>query len=409
MKIYFDSLEPNQGNLANLLSDKWWSISDGTVMKRELNELEIGYETLDNLDMPGVYYVDVNGDPNWWSGQAKGNTPKHIIYDLPQHILDLIRQKKLRLIIKADKEGGPMENSDIDAFGATSNAMIDKQLPAGSVLVMQGNSKIQKQYEDWLLKNNRERMFEVMYCNHFAKIFFDNKMPDKPCIYNALMNLESKSYNSLNRVYRPHRAAHIYNLKTNNLLDKGIVSFNTNATDHYEAADLVNVNKHQLAKELDSVFPIYIDGDWKNENAAWNYNTEIYDNSYLTVITETIFKDNTSFVTEKIFKPIALGHPFLLIAGSGTLQTLQEMGFRCDFLGIGTEYDRIENPRDRFIEIHRILKSWVELDIDEKRRRIGDSMEAIMHNYNLVRRRNYHHEAIIKSLESSAEYFNETI
>jgi hypothetical protein len=144
MKIYFDDLEATSSNLDFLTENNgntYWIVSKGTVIKQTLVRLGFNYSLVSEMDDPGIYFVDVNGDPHWWSGiLTKTGVPKdNIINVLPKNILSAIREKKLRIIIAADKEGGPMYYDSADCFSATYNAMIGQQLPMGSILIIQGN------------------------------------------------------------------------------------------------------------------------------------------------------------------------------------------------------------------------------------------------------------------------------
>lgn len=412
MKIYFDNLELDQSNLTQFETQgnkTWWLTSPGSILKRELRNMGVQFYKLQDWDECGLYFIDVNGDPNWWSGENKGTGPKHILQMVPSNILDLVKARKLRLVILADKEGGPMVTHHFDVFRATTDIMRERKYPKGSVLILQGNTKIEAQYQEWLDKFLEDRWFDVQYSNHFGKIFFDDKMPTVPCIYAAMQNQESKDFNSLNRVYRPHRGAHLYYLAKNNLLENGMVSCNQVKQSDILGSRLTGESISDFEQVMNEHYPLYLDGNWENTNAAWNYNTELYQNTLLTVITETIFIDNTSFVTEKIFKPIALGHPFILIAGSGTVKGLEELGFKCDFLGFGTEYDSIEDPKTRLEEVHKILETWISLDRDEKLRRIGSSFENIVHNWDHLRNSSFYHDALHRAIQSSKDYFNETV
>jgi len=113
MKIYFDNIEDldfsNCAELSKNSDNGHWLTSSGTRLKRELQQLKIPYYKLDDIDEPGLYFVEVNGDPVWWTGGGiQQGGPTHILENLPNNIIDLIRQKKLRLIISADREGGGM-------------------------------------------------------------------------------------------------------------------------------------------------------------------------------------------------------------------------------------------------------------------------------------------------------------
>lgn len=412
MKIYFDNLELDKSNLSQFETkdnNTWWLTSPGSILKRELKNMNVEYHKLSDWNECGLYFIDVNGDPNWWSGQNNGTGPKHILQMVPRDILDLVKAKKLRLVILADKEGGPMKTNHFDAFRATTDIMRERKYPKNSVLILQGNTKIQDQYAQWRDQFLEDKWFDVQYSNHFGKIFFDDKMPTVPCLYTAMQNADSKDFNSLNRVYRPHRGAHLHYLAKNNLLEKGMVSCNQVKQSDILGSRLAGVNINEFDQVMQEHYPLYLDGNWESTNAAWNYNKDLYQNTLLTVITETIFIDNTSFVTEKIFKPIALGHPFILIAGSGTIKGLEELGFKCDFLGFGTEYDSIEDPKTRLEEVHNILETWVALDRDEKLKRIGASFPNIMHNWEHIRKSSFYHDALHSAIAKGKEYFNEAI
>lgn len=406
MKIYFDNLEHGKSNLSHLESngDKtWWVVAPGSILKGELTQMNVTYYPLSDIDEPGVYFIDVNGDPNWWTGQAGDQGPEHVLRYLPENILQLVRSKKLRIVICADREGGPMINSFINGFAATTSAMYDMNLPKGSVLITQGNKNIEKDYVKWL--DGHDPMFEVMYSNHFGNIFWDNKLPNKPLISTAIENPNAKDYNSLNRVYRTHRGAHFCKLVTENILDKGLVSGNAVRMSDAGAAGLAGCKTATLNRIFRTRFPRFIDGDWSVTNAANQYNFEVYSNSLLSVITETIFIDNTVFLTEKLFKPITLGHPFIVIAGAGTLNGLKELGFEVDFLGFGTDYDNIVDPALRFNKIHHILKSWVNTSREYKIEKIKESMPAIEHNFKRIKEVNFYHDAIREALKRSEVYY----
>lgn len=412
MKIYFDTLDQGQSNVRHLESngDKtWWLVAPGSVIKKHLSEMQIPYDLLDSIDLPGLYFIDVNGDPIWWNGLAKSpSTPReHIILKLPDNIIQLAKAKLLRLIIAADREGGPMVNDHFDCFAATTNAIRSRGLPVDSVLIMQGNKKIETQYKQWLEKNNEEKLFEVMYSNHFGKIFFDSNLPKDPLIKHSIKNANSKSYNSLNRVYRPNRGAHLFRLAKEGLLKHGIVSANQVNSNDSIAAKLAGVQQHDLAEIFKNNFPLFIDGNWSNVNAANQYNTSIYTDSLLTVVTETIFMDETVFLTEKLFKPIAMGHPFITLAGAGTMQGLREMGFKIDFDGIDQSYDNELDPVKRFNMVHTVLVNWINMPFADKVSCIDRSMEDIKFNMKHLVSNDFYKDALKECITRSERYFND--
>ena len=414
MKIYFDSLDMYQSNLLNLQSNngnQFWLVSNGTIIKKKIQELGYTIDLLDNVNDPGCYFIDVNGDPIWWSGTARGdNVPlTHVILNLPNNLINLIKLKKIRIIIAADKEGGSMNLKNENAFQSTTNAILRLGLPKKSILIIQGNSEIQDDYNLWLKESNRPKMFEVQFSSHFTELFFNKgNLPLEP-LYNVSIKNAMFDFNSLNRVYRPHRGAHCYYLVKHNLLDNGIVSCNQISLTDSVGAALSETNKQTFSKVLQSNFPKFIDGDWSNINAAEHHNPDVYKNSLISFITETKFDEDVVFPTEKIYKPIAFGHPLILLASAGTLRAIEKLGFRIDWCGIDPSYNDIVDHKTRFVETHNILKWWISLPREEKVDRILKSKETIEHNFRLIREKSFYNESLNQAIENSRSYFNDRL
>ena len=411
MKSYFDNLNIYDSNMIHLTSDgdnSFWIVSPGSILKKRLVEYGFKIDTVDNIDSPGCYFIDVNADPQWWAGVLtdEGAPITHIIDLIPDHIKDLVRKKLLRIVIAGDKEGGVFVTKQWDCYESTTNAIINSQLPTGSVLILHGNMKAELQYKQWLKTTKQPELFEVMYSNTFLKVFFDANIPDEPVILQSIDNKNVKDYNSLNRVFRPHRGAHLYKLVKDNILKNGLVSANEIFRDN-TAVYLSNASSDDYYSVMDRNYPKFIDGNWANENAGPQYNIEIYKNSLLSFITETKFNEPSVFPTEKIYKPLALGHPVILLAAAGTLAALREMGFKTDWCGINPSYNDIEDDIERLQATHTELLKWVNLSMEEKLTRIGNSMPTIEHNFNLSRTSNFHKASLAEALNRSERYFND--
>lgn len=67
-----------------------------------------------------------------------------------------------------------------------------------------------------------------------------------------------------------------------------------------------------------------------------------YDQTYCSVVVENSVSDNqTRFVTEKSYKPLAYHHPFVSISSPGTLQHLRSQGFETFDNLFDESYDRV--------------------------------------------------------------------
>lgn len=412
MKIYFDNTEnldfSNCAELSKNGDNRHWLTSSGTRLKRELQQLRIPYYKLDDIDEPGLYFVEVNGDPMWWTGGGiQQGGPTHILKNLPNNIVDLVKQHKLRLIISADREGGGMVYYDNDGFLATTNIIKELKLPPSSVLIIQGNRKIEDQYTDWLNETSNERLFDVKYVNHFNRIFVDQNFPTSPVVLESIKNLNAKDYNSLNRTYKDHRSAHLYHLAKLGILNDGLVSANELRFNQLTPLQILSssVPMKEYDKVLTDHYPRYVDGDWSVTNAANSVSEDIFKNSLISFITETKFDEDVVFLTEKVYKSLTYGHPMIVLSTCGTLQALRDLGYKTDWCGIDPSYNDIEDNTERFYKTHEILIWWINLSRDEKTQRIIQSLPTIEHNLKLSATRNFYYEDILNTINISKDYF----
>lgn len=150
----------------------------------------------------------------------------------------------------------------------------------------------------------------------------------------------TKYFLSLNRVARPHRQALFQFLVQFNLLDKFNYSYHSevNYFNFVKSSDELydRLNKeigttwYNDKLDLKSIFKMLpITGTFDKSWTMGLGDTKYYENSFLSVITETGFFDPLLFdyLTEKSFKPLAMGHPFLLLSTYKSLANLKNLGF----------------------------------------------------------------------------------
>tara|TARA_B100000287_G_scaffold418363_1_gene455199 strand:- start:132 stop:1244 length:1113 start_codon:yes stop_codon:yes gene_type:complete len=90
-----------------------------------------------------------------------------------------------------------------------------------------------------------------------------------------------------------------------------------------------------------------------------NYKQNPYLNTYITIVTETNFKNNILQLTDKVFQPIVNLQPFIYVSSCGGLKLIKSLGYQTfDF--IDESYDKIENEVERLkfleSEIERLIK-----------------------------------------------------
>jgi hypothetical protein len=90
---------------------------------------------------------------------------------------------------------------------------------------------------------------------------------------------------------------------------------------------------------------------------------EPYVDTYFSLVTETVFSYPYSFRTEKIAKPLAIGHPWIAASGVGYYRDIRNLGFKT-FDGIIDEsFDSIENHQDRMDRIAMVVEDLCNQDL----------------------------------------------
>jgi hypothetical protein len=101
-------------------------------------------------------------------------------------------------------------------------------------------------------------------------------------------------------------------------------------------------------------------------NNTWGeiyLNPEAYIDTYFSVVTETVFDYPYSFRTEKIWKPIAMGHPWIVAANQGYYRDMHNLGFRTFSHLINETFDQIANSQDRVERIAKVVEDLCRQDL----------------------------------------------
>jgi hypothetical protein len=196
---------------------------------------------------------------------------------------------------------------------------------------------------------------------------------------------------NLNRRVRPHRT----------LLTLAISEiFEHTSKWSYTGLDLeqVSSNPHGLEYLLreknimgDSyvnAIPKHIDIDESiNETSI---NTDLQYSAHVNITSETMFfENNTLFFSEKIFKPLLAGQPFILSGPAGSLELLRRMGYRTFDPIIDESYDRELNPARRMLLILKEMRRIADMSDEELHRLDELSAEICLHNHQTIVRRTF--------------------
>ena len=90
---------------------------------------------------------------------------------------------------------------------------------------------------------------------------------------------------------------------------------------------------------------------------------EAYIDTYFSVVTETVFEYPYSFRTEKIWKPIVMGHPWIAAANAGYYRDIRNFGYRTFGHLVDESFDSIDDNQTRIERIAAVVEDLCQQDL----------------------------------------------
>ena len=168
----------------------------------------------------------------------------------------------------------------------------------------------------------------------------------------------------LNRTHKWWRASCTADLLRNDILKNSLWSYDTNCS--------IGEDPKNNPLELDSepgwrsaVNQFVANGPYSCDTLTSNQqndhhvvNLELYQKSFFHIVAETHFDADQSggtFITEKTWKCIKYGQPFIVLGPAGTLKALRESGYKVFDSVLDNTYDTIEHNTKRWIAVRKLL------------------------------------------------------
>jgi hypothetical protein len=199
----------------------------------------------------------------------------------------------------------------------------------------------------------------------------------------------TKTFISPNRIIageRQHRLEMLYYIFKNNMVGNHISCPAVCPAENISIQDAVKPLSTKYP-DIESVFsaqtlPINFEGETDHPmHSCWLSLFDQCAESLLYLVTETVSTGRRHHLTEKIFKPIALGMPFVIVGTKGSLEYLRSYGFRT-FEGIWDESYDLADDDVRIQRIASLLRSLDELSPEGKQYIFDQCREVIEHNWN---------------------------
>jgi len=306
------------------------------------NELVVKKCKLENIKENEKYYYIISYNAPILS----------ILYELNQNVIDAVQKyNNLYLVYLSEHE-----YVDESEFIEVNYFLKNKGIDLSKIYLINNNSKLDEYKIKYLSRINVYKINYILFC----------KIRDfrRDANFDFTINKKGKFFLSLNKSIRTHRFAMLSILKTKKILDDTNWSFldknqSINLSELMNNKDVTNnINSINYFEALD-----YKLSDFEEQNEvvkninehstilAQSENANTYKNSYVNIITETIFNSNLNVIhiTEKSYKPFFYYQFPIIFASPNHIKKMREL-YNFDFFDdlIDHSYDSEENNIKRF-------------------------------------------------------------
>lgn len=325
-------------------------------------------------------------------------------FQLNQNILECIADGYGKVVLMSLAEGDPYDDRELKWLTEFSNR---NGLNKYNLYFLTGNLYAPKIYKDYCKSKKIEEALTFLPSYHFEDNpwFIQGDKWDFNARGNFWAHAEKLQFYRPVTEYKKHflcyqrrprdfRVWTYAKLFSNKKISKNLTMSLGSVEDSFHAATIKNhliaitdPKKHHKARkaliDLDLFKPHEID-EPLNINQADSINLEHHTTHFLSIVSETWCSERTMFFTEKIFKPIYMLQPFILIGTKGMLQELRKLGYRTFSSWWSEEYDNCDTYVDRIDAIEKILEEISTWD-NEKLVEVYKQMEQdLVHNFKVL-------------------------
>lgn len=220
-------------------------------------------------------------------------------------------------------------------------------LPRSSYLFVSANSAAD-QYDNFYYFDDHEYFLSYINRKQTAAV--------------ADTSVRPYEFTALNRTHKWWRATVMSDLHHQGVLDHSLWSYNTAANDWDRPEDNPIEKRPDSATTLQDFLaqgPYHCDGtNAVLHNDHRHINTDLYSKSYCHLVIETLFDVDQSggtFLTEKTFKCLKFGQPFVIVGPVGSVAVLRRSGYRVFDHVIDHGYDTITDNTARWLAVRQCI------------------------------------------------------
>lgn len=290
-------------------------------------------------------------------------------------VLEDVRAGKAFICIECSSEGKYFMTPGME-FDVIERWRIKENLPEYSVRVFSGNLLC-----DEIVKKSDLKIIAVPSSNfhNFFQVHKNYRQNDKIVPFNPIDN--KFLFLSFNRAPRAHRFFLSYLLEQKNVLEKGKLSLGVPDPNHQmEKLYPSHLFDRDKFRKFVKKGTRIIDEPLNGKNLATNFNIGLYKSTFMSIITETVTDSNCIFFSEKIWKPISIGHPFMLVSSPGSLSMLKRQGYRTFDKWWDESYDNEKSEGERINKIAKEVEKLSKLSKDRLKEIREEMKEVLLHN-----------------------------
>jgi hypothetical protein len=184
-------------------------------------------------------------------------------------------------------------------------------------------------------------------------------------------NQRQRNFTVLSRTHKWWRATVMTDLHRTGLLENSYWSYRTDiAVGESELDNPIEVDALNIRADIKQFLangPYTCDAKTASQhNDHHVIETDHHTESYCNIVLETHFDADGSggaFLTEKTFKAIKHGQPFVIVGCAGSLAALRKLGYRTFDHAIDNSYDTIQNNTERWIAVRQVIAQLKSQDL----------------------------------------------
>lgn len=293
--------------------------------------------------------------------------------------LEDVRNDMCKIILVQDVEGmSGMKNSHHESEFILIDKWCDSvNIPYKNVYYITGNLKGTEIAKQQNVKSNIISITTQETWNNVLN-FGEDVVDFKPV---------DEKYLFLNYSRRPrfHRTFLLLKLFKENLQDSGLWSFNSLSSEP-QTSELLKLDKdvEPYISYLYENSPFLIDIDNFNDNITVHVPLKDYEQTFINIAGETLSDESILFISEKTWKPMIVGSPFIINGNPGTLKYLKNEGFLTFNKWIDESYDDEPNLNVRLDKIVNELKKIKSKSIEELIEIRNEMKPICQYNKNLM-------------------------